>query len=1108
MQIHRRAKIFIALILFATVLGLSAFILYKILTPASVSETGSNASNDITTVTIPDPFTDSSGHVIPYVYAVSNTGAAPALYRIYLQLPGGPAAPSNPVQKIAELPNEFINGGANVLGRYLTAVNGGDGVVDYLIFDDHNEGHGESGVDGTVGILKFHRDDGVLKGDIGTTGAHGQQTTGGDIIIDGGESYLLTTRYNTRILRKIPVNNAGQVGSPITITLTPQGSSAYTLGSDFVYTDAVNRALHGQSGVKAFYTVRNGDIMTFDIHSKTLSVAIKDAFSNPELGGCSGEAIVQGRYYVCGQPNANSPMYLYDLVEKKQTKMFDSIRIGVKDLTFGSETRVSGTGSAELPTGGQRRDGVNLVVNISLRDSGEKILREVKQGEHVAVGIGVANRGNQKATGITLTYEVPEGLRVDGITTDIDGNNPMDTSKCSIPAGSSLMTCHIPDKDPSGSFGVYVQATAVKIGTYDNVAEVLSTQDDVDESDNKSNAELIIKAGGTGGGEGTERPVVYDNPPAPKPNSCTYVYGINSISGIYRLEFNSALTNINPVHLVNLPSEFSDGANVLATLRNGVLYFDDYNQSKGCDCDTDGTYGSYDVNTGKLIVRGEHSPGPDTGADNNTTGGVIVREQGRSYWYMTEFNSKNLKRWELGPDGNIRGGRKVIKLGGDSGLKLGSDLMYTNVIENGDQYHFYTAFGGKLIRFDGTDGADMTVVDPNFLSIDTYEGHPSSCSGLEVVDDNHLLCSIQTGGSTASGKVFLYDIAKKKNTEITIPVSDGLWFNDIARGASKPELSVSLSTDTSSTTVGSQFTVSVSVKSTQSGLSATTVSLKLPEILVYKSADGANCTATTGGVDCDVGSATGKTKAFDIVLTAATSGTGVIEASLRSNGDDCSSVGNRSTLNVAVGGEAGTPAQINVTKTDTVTYESGKAEYADVSYTITISNTGGESVVLDKVADVLDSKVLEDWLQQDTIVPQATYNAGQLIWDSGDLTIESGEVAEFKYTLRIPQANFGTYINAVTAYPQGMDPVNATDTVQLATQSTGGRGGAGAGAGAQQPGTGLLDDLRLAGSIGAVMVVMSLAFVKFAQIDNVLLFTLSGQARAKRRKEEFEKTFE
>ncbi len=658
MQIHRRVKVFIALILFTLVLGLTSFILYKVLSPAPVSETGSGASNDVVTVTIPNPFTDSSGNVIPYVYAVSNTGTAPALYRIYLQLPDGPDVPQDSnerVQKIANLPNSFLDGGANVLGRYYT---GSDRNIDYLIFDDHNEGNGEANVDGTVGILKFRQEGSVLKGDLETTGAHGQQTTGGEVIIDNGNTYLVTIRYNTRIVRQIPLNRDGEVGDPITITLTPQGSSSYTLGSDFVYTDAINRILNNQDAKKAFYTVRNGDIMTFDIRSKTLELAIPDAFSNPELGACSGEAIIRGRYYICGQPNANSPIYVYDIAEKHQTKMFDSISIGVKDLTFGSETKVTGTGSSELPEGGEHRDGVNLAVNIGLRDVNENVLHEVEKGKHIAVGIGVANRGNKKATGITLTYDVPQGLQVDDITTDIAGNNPMDTSKCSIPTGSTLMTCHIPDKDPNGSFGVYVQTTAVKTGTYLNVAEVSSTQDDVDESDNRSEVELIVNEESTGGGQ--ERPVVYEHGPAPQPNSCTYIYGINSISGIYRLEFNSALTNINPVHLVNLPSEFSDGANVLATLRNGVLYFDDYNQSKGCDCDTDGTYGSYDVNTGKLIVRGEHSPGPDTGPDNNTTGGVIVRENGRTYWYMSEYNSTNLKRWELGTDGDSAGGRKVI----------------------------------------------------------------------------------------------------------------------------------------------------------------------------------------------------------------------------------------------------------------------------------------------------------------------------------------------------------------------------------------------------------------------------------------------------------------
>ena len=99
---------------------------------------------------------------------------------------------------------------------------------------------------------------------------------------------------------------------------------------------------------------------------------------------------------------------------------------------------------------------------------------------------------------------------------------------------------------------------------------------------------------------------------------------------------------------------------------------------------------------------------------------------------------------------------------------------------------------------------------------------------------------------------------------------------------------------------------------------------------------------------------------------------------------------------------------------------------AEISYVISVSNTGKGTGSLDKVVDDPDSKVLESYLSG--ISSGGIFSSGTIVWDlQGDEEVfAAGQTKTFIYTMAVAKENFGEYNNVATAYPKEGEPITAS----------------------------------------------------------------------------------
>jgi len=99
---------------------------------------------------------------------------------------------------------------------------------------------------------------------------------------------------------------------------------------------------------------------------------------------------------------------------------------------------------------------------------------------------------------------------------------------------------------------------------------------------------------------------------------------------------------------------------------------------------------------------------------------------------------------------------------------------------------------------------------------------------------------------------------------------------------------------------------------------------------------------------------------------------------------------------------------------------------AEISYTITVSNTGEGIGSLDKVVDTPDTKVLESSISN--ISTPGAHSEGTIVWDlvGEDEEFTAGQSKTFTYTITVQKENFGEYTNTATAYPKESDAIKAS----------------------------------------------------------------------------------
>lgn len=109
---------------------------------------------------------------------------------------------------------------------------------------------------------------------------------------------------------------------------------------------------------------------------------------------------------------------------------------------------------------------------------------------------------------------------------------------------------------------------------------------------------------------------------------------------------------------------------------------------------------------------------------------------------------------------------------------------------------------------------------------------------------------------------------------------------------------------------------------------------------------------------------------------------------------------------------------------------------AEISYIITVTNSGEGEGSIDKVVDQLDSKVLASFISN--ISSGGVFSAGTIIWDlqAEEELFSPGQKKSFSYNITVSQESFGEYKNVVIGYPKVGENITASATIIADCQIT------------------------------------------------------------------------
>lgn len=170
---------------------------------------------------------------------------------------------------------------------------------------------------------------------------------------------------------------------------------------------------------------------------------------------------------------------------------------------------------------------------------------------------------------------------------------------------------------------------------------------------------------------------------------------------------------------------------------------------------------------------------------------------------------------------------------------------------------------------------------------------------------------------------------------------------------------------------------------------------------------------------------------------------------------------------------------------------------ADVTYTVTVTNTGQGSGAPSKIEDTLPTNVQAAWVQTDSISDGGVFADGKITW-SNPATLAVNASKQYTYKLKIPYGNSGTYQNLVRVFYSGEISFKssvASDVLDVNCAIT---------PGGSIPNTGIFDSA--AGKIvgGLVIVGVAMTYMYFDKLDKVVLNKISPYEKLKRSRREFE----
>jgi hypothetical protein len=164
-----------------------------------------------------------------------------------------------------------------------------------------------------------------------------------------------------------------------------------------------------------------------------------------------------------------------------------------------------------------------------------------------------------------------------------------------------------------------------------------------------------------------------------------------------------------------------------------------------------------------------------------------------------------------------------------------------------------------------------------------------------------------------------------------------------------------------------------------------------------------------------------------------------------------------------------------------------------ISYVITVTNNAAQEESLDKIIDVLDTKVIQSYLG--SISGGGTFASGSITWElegTAEVFI-AGQSKTYTYSVTIPETVFGSYTNTVTGYPKEGENFSDTETILADCVVTPD----------EQPQTGIFDSTISKVLLGILMIMIGFNLHRISQMQfffkklGISLNEISGERRKK-----------
>lgn len=164
---------------------------------------------------------------------------------------------------------------------------------------------------------------------------------------------------------------------------------------------------------------------------------------------------------------------------------------------------------------------------------------------------------------------------------------------------------------------------------------------------------------------------------------------------------------------------------------------------------------------------------------------------------------------------------------------------------------------------------------------------------------------------------------------------------------------------------------------------------------------------------------------------------------------------------------------------------------SQLTYTITIKNTGAGEGTITKIVDSLDSKVLQTYISG--ISNSGVYADGDITWtlSTADKVFAANQSKVFTYVVTVPKDKFGAYANTVTAYPATGENIIANANIDADCVI-------------EAPDTGIFDSVWAKVLLGIAFIAIGLNYSHISKFTRKLYISIND-GYDEQRKKNFEK---